>query len=378
MRILSFYIGRIYVAWFLIILVGMLGVVFVFDTIELMRRAGGQPDTTLGVILTMGLLNLPSIGEKILPFIALFAAMFTLWRLTRSQELIIVRAIGVSIWQMLTPIWIATFALALFYLFTINPLGALMKKSYRELENKYIDHSALLDLSSSGLWLRQTNGDTRYLFHAETVTTPPLTIRPLIVFMYDKNGAYKGRIDAEAATLLEDSSTDKEAAGKKQAVKKHHVWHIEESWLNVKNHPAVREHSMDIPTDLTMDKIQESMAPPNTISFWELPGFIEALEATGFPGVLHRMQFYGLLALPFFLCAMVLCAACFSLQMLRRGGAFSAALAGLFVGSFAFGFNEVVLALGANVTLPTLLAAFATPLIAISIGGAALLHLEDG
>lgn len=359
MRILSFYIGRTYVIWFLIILFSLLGVIFIFDTIELMRRANRQ-EVTMGIMLTMGLLDLPSVGQKILPFIALFASMITLWRLTRSQELIIVRAIGVSIWQFLTPILICTLGLSLFYLFAVNPLGALMKKSYRELENKYIEKGALLDLSSAGLWLRQNNGDSNYLLHAETVTTDPLTIKPLIAFIYDNKGEYMGRIDADKAALINGR------------------WEIDHAWINMRGQPQEKKEHTVIATDLTMDKIQESMAPPTTVSFWELPSFIEALEATGFPGVLHRMQFHSLIALPFFLCAMVLFAACFSLRMARRGGAFVAALAGLFVGSFAFGFNEVILALGSNQTLPTLLAAFGTPLIAMSAGATALLHLEDG
>jgi lipopolysaccharide export system permease protein len=90
------------------------------------------------------------------------------------------------------------------------------------------------------------------------------------------------------------------------------------------------------------------------------------------------MLFESLLAQPIFLFAMVLFAACFSLRMARRGGAFFAALSGIAVGSFAFGFNDVVFTLGINQSLPTLLAAFAVPVIAMSAGATALLHLEDG
>ncbi|MDX1923404.1 MAG: LptF/LptG family permease [Alphaproteobacteria bacterium] len=360
MQILPIYIGKQYLKWFLIILIGLLSVVFVFDAIELIRRTSTKPDVTYGIVLMMAFLNLPDIGQKILPFIALFAAMLTLWRLTRTQELIIVRAIGVSVWQFLFPVLVCTFCLSVGYLCIVNPLGALMKKSYQELEERYIDRSALLDLSSAGLWLRQKNTDGNFLLHADAVTLDPLTIKPLIAFIYDKDNAYLGRIDAEQAVLQKGN------------------WKITDGWFNWKNKPPQKLTAYNLPTELTIEKIQESMSSPNTISFWELPSFITSLEATGFPGTRHRMLYYSLLAQPVFLCAMVFFAACFSLGMARQGGAFITALGGLCVGSFAFGFNDVIYTLGANQSLPTLLAAFATPLIALSAGATALLHLEDG
>lgn len=360
MHILPVYIAKHYLKWFLIILVGLLSIVFVFDAIELIRRTSAKPDITYGIVLTMAFLNLPEIGQKILPFIALFAAMLTLWRLTRTQELIIVRAIGVSVWQFLFPVIICTIFLSIFYITIVNPLGSLMKKSYQELEERYIDRSALLDLSSAGLWLRQKNSDGIFLLHADTVTLDPLTIRPLITFIYDNENNYLGRIDAEQAILEKGR------------------WKISNGWLNWRGKSPQKLSSYELPTELTIEKIQESMASPNTISFWELPGFITSLEATGFPGTKHRMLYYSLLAQPVFLCAMVFFAACFSLGMARQGGAFMTALGGLCVGSFAFGFNDVIYTLGANQSLPALLAAFAVPLIALSTAATALLHLEDG
>ncbi len=120
------------------------------------------------------------------------------------------------------------------------------------------------------------------------------------------------------------------------------------------------------------------MAPPSTVAFWNLPGFIAALEATGFTGVRHRIQFYALAAQPIFLCAMILFAACFSLGLVRSGNTLSSALMGIAVGSFAFGFNDFVQALGVSQTLPTWVAAFSAPIIALSAGATMLLHLEDG
>ncbi len=346
--------------WFLLMLAGMLMIVFVFDCIELLRRTSDKPEVTYSIILTMAALNLPGIGQKILPFIALFAAMLTLWNMTRTQELIIVRAIGVSVWQFLTPLLVTTMALGIAFITIINPLGALMEKAYQDLETKYIDRSVLMDISSSGLWLRQQNGDDSYLLHADSVSANPFTIRPLMAFIFDADGKYKGRIDAESAEL------------------KDHKWLIRNAWYNQRGQQPSQVAESTLDTQLSLEKIQESMAPPNTVGFWELPSFIAALKATGFPPTRHLIQFFTLLAQPFFLCAMVLFAAAFSLGLVRSGRALYSALIGVGVGSFAFAFNDVILTLGINQTLPTWLAAFAAPMIALSFGATALLHLEDG
>ncbi len=359
MRTLPLYICKHYLFAFFMIFAGILGVIFVFDVIELLRRTASK-DVGYGVVLLMSVLHLPDITQKILPFITLFAAMLTLWRLTRSQELIIARASGISVWQFLTPMLITTLVLALFYLFAINPLGALMKKAYRELESKYIENSALMDLSSSGLWLRQRDTQRNLLLHADSVTLEPFTIKPVIAFMYDAEGHYIGRLDAESAVL-----------GNKQ-------WEVSSGWMNWKDRPPERIGPTVLPTNMSLSKIQESMSAPGAVSFWEMPSFIKALEATGFPGIRHRMLYHALIAMPLFLCAMVVMAACFSLGMARRGVALISAVAGIFVGSFAFGFNDIVQALGTTQALPTWLAAFAVPLITASAGMTVLFHLEDG
>ena len=77
---------------------------------------------------------------------------------------------------------------------------------------------------------------------------------------------------------------------------------------------------IEMPTNLTARKIQDSFAAPETMSFWELPSFIRLLENSGFSALRHRLYFDALLARPLLFAAMVLIAASFSLRMQRRGG----------------------------------------------------------
>jgi len=150
---LNRYFGRQYLLWFVIFISGLSGIIFLFEVAELLRRAADHPDTTFLLILKMAAYKLPETIEKILPFVVLFSGMFTFWRLTRSQELIIARAIGLSVWQFLTPALLVTLAFGLINLTLVNPLGAAMNGSYRELEMRYLQRVPTLELTGAGLWL---------------------------------------------------------------------------------------------------------------------------------------------------------------------------------------------------------------------------------
>jgi lipopolysaccharide export system permease protein len=357
---LSRYFARQYILWFVVFLGGLAGTIFLFEVAELMRRAADKPDTGFGLILKMGLYKLPDTVEHILPFVVLFAGVFTFWRLTRSQELIVTRSAGISAWQFLAPALLVTLLFSFINVTLLNPVGATLSGRYKQLEMHYLQRVPTIELTGAGLWLRQRDNDRRYLLHADHVGTEPLTLTPIIAFIYDDNDHYLGRIDAPVAVLNDG------------------FWEIQNAWINWDQQPPQHMDNYRLPTTLTFNKIQESMSPPNTISFWELPRFIRALKTIGLPPARHELAFQALLAQPVLLCSMVFFSALFSLRMNRRGNITPVIVGGVTLGVAVFVLNNVVTALGANQILPVLLAAWAIPLVSLSLSNAALLYLEDG
>jgi lipopolysaccharide export system permease protein len=350
--------------WFAVFLGSLSGIVLLFEIAELMRRAGGNPDVGFGIILQMGIYKLPETIERILPFVVLFSGLFTFWRLTRSQELVIARSVGVSAWQFMMPALTVTLVFSLLNIAVINPAGAVMNARYHAMELRYLERVPTLELTGAGLWLRQRDsvqaGGKRYLLHADHVEMDPLTLSPLMAFIYDANDHYLGRVDAPQAVLQDGA------------------WDVPDAWINWDQQPAQHQDDWRLATTLSLAKIQESMAAPNTISFWELPRFIRALKTIGLPQTRHQLAFQSLLSQPLLLCAMIFFAASFALRMNRRGGVTGMIVTGVLLGSMVYTLNNVVNALGQNQTLPVLLAAWAIPAVALALSNAALLHLEDG
>ena len=360
---LSIYIGRHFLLSFLVLFALFVLMVVLFDVVELLRRAAARPEVTFGMVVEMALLKLPHMAQKLFPFAVLFGGMAAFWRLTRSHELMITRAAGVSAWQFLFPVIALAFLLGILQITMINPLASTTLTRYDRLEASLLKgQKSFLALSSNGLWLRQSNADGQSVVHARSVLQQGknVELRDVVVFSYEGADQFRERTDAEFAHL-EDG-----------------FWHMTNARVHTPEKLPRFEKDHWLATDLTLSKIQDSFAPPETMSFWDLPGFIGTLEKAGFSAVRHRLYWHTLLAAPFLMSAMILIAASFTLRHTRRGGTTFIIACGVLTGFVLYFFSDIVFALGLSDSIPVTLAAWTPSGVATLLGLATLLHLEDG
>ncbi len=360
---LSFYIGRHFLVGFLALFFVFLMIILTFDAIELARRAAAKPNIGLSTIFEMALLKLPHMGQLLFPFATLFGAMAVFWRFTRHHELVITRSAGVSAWQFLFPVLVIGFLLGVFKITVLNPFAATLLTRYERLESmEFKGEVSALAVSKGGIWLRQGTESGQSVIHATHVLQQnrDIELRNVIVFIYEGANQFVGRVDADMARL-EDG-----------------FWHMTEARISAPEQPPTFEKEYWLATDLTLDKIQDSLATPETMSFWDLPNFISTLERAGFSALRHRLHWHALLAAPLMMCAMVLIAAPFTLRHARRGGTLWIAASGMLSGFLIYFFQDIVFALGASNSLPVTLAAWTPATVATLLGLAMLLHLEDG
>ena len=131
---LSAYIGRQFAVRFGAVLLALTALVYLLDTIEMLRRASTRQEVTLAIVLELSLLKLPQLVQEMIPFVVLFATMLTFWRLSRSHELTVVRAAGISVWQFLLPALAIALLIGAFRLAVLNPVGAVLYASYEQTE----------------------------------------------------------------------------------------------------------------------------------------------------------------------------------------------------------------------------------------------------
>lgn len=359
---LSLYIGRQF-----LIAVGMVLAVFavitiLMDGMELIRRSYNQ-EVPFPIIIEMILLKLPYMIQQIIPFSVLLGGILTFARLTRTSELVVARASGISAWQFLMPALLTSFLLGSFIVTIFNPLAAAMVQRFEHTENAYFKGAgSMLAVSSSGLWMKQPDieGDGHMVIHALRASQEDMQLYEVTVFVFRKDNRFVYRVDAEHARLANG------------------YWHLEHTLVTAPDLLAKHSDEYLIKTNISMNQLQESFASPETISFWELPNFIQVLKAAGFSALRHVFYWHSVLSIPVLLCAMVFIAAAFSLSPPRQGKTGLLIIGGIGVGFLIHFFSGLVSALGMSGSIPIVLAAWAPVGISILVGIVLMLHLEDG
>lgn len=357
------YIGRQFLLWFFASFAVILGVVFLGDLVELMRRAAGLQGVTIELLTQMALLKLPFNAQEVMPFAVLIGSILALRNMTRNQELVIARAAGVSVWQFLAPAVAAAFVIGVTGVTLFNPIAARMQRDYTQFDNKVlrkVGDSPLI--TTKGLWLRQRDANgVEAIIHGDREAGASVVLDHATFLFFDDHEQVVRRIDARRA-LLDDER-----------------WILWDAWdWRPSDHASRPAGQLTIPSELTTQKIEQSFASPETISFWALPNFIDLLERSGFSAQRHRLYFDSLLARPFLLCSMVLIAAIFSLRMRRRGGTTTMLVGGIASGFILYFLSDVAFALGSSATIPVVLAAWTPAGVSTLLGATILLHLEDG
>ncbi|MGE4014496.1 MAG: LptF/LptG family permease [Alphaproteobacteria bacterium] len=315
------------------------------------------------MVVEMAVFKLPQTGQKTMPFAILFGTMLCFWKLNRNSELVVMRAAGISVWQFLIPVLACAVLIAGIKVMAVNPAAAVMIGEFEKLEAKFLrGRASLMATTSNGVWLRQVDETGPVVIHAPSskLSENRLELAPVTVLYYAGQDKFASRVDADRA-LLESGQ-----------------WVLSNARINAVGKPPRVEKEFRIKTDLTIDRIQESFSSPSSVSFWDMPAFIGALDATGFSTLAHRLHYHSLLAEPLLYAAMVLVAAIFSLRHNRRSGALIAVAGGVVTGFVLFFLSDLVLALGYSTNLPTLLAAWTPACASTLLALAALMHLEDG
>jgi len=355
------YVGRQFLIWFLAVVLTVALIIVLFDTMETIRRTASRPGVTFDVVLSMAFLRLPDTLQRTFPFAVLIGAMLAFWRLNRNHELVVARAAGVSAWQFMMPVIALAFVIGVAYVGIFNPFAAAMLQRYDTLDARYNGgKSNFVNLSENGLWLRQATERGHYVIHAPAVSNNALELHRVVVFLFEGEARFTMRIDA-ATARLEDG-----------------YWNLADVRLASPGAQPQAVPEYRLKTDLTPENFSESFAPPQTISFWALPEFIDILERSGFPALRHRVYWNTRLADPIMFCGMILIAATMSLRLTRRGGTTPLLAAGVGVGFATYFVSDVIFALGASARIPVGLAAWTPALVACFLGAAAVFHLEDG
>ncbi|MBP0494078.1 LPS export ABC transporter permease LptG [Pararoseomonas indoligenes] len=366
------YVARRFLVMCLIMLAALTGLVALFDFIELLRRAATR-EVGFATVATIAGLRIPFVSMQVLPFAILLGGILAFWRLARSSELVVARAAGISAWGFLTGPVIVAAMIGAGATAGLSPLSAAMLARAERLDAAVLrNQSGTSALAGGRLWLRQADREL------DPQGVAILSGRP--VAPGTNSGTGSAVFGLEDVSLWRISSADR-FLGRVEAPRAaltNGAWVLENAIAFGSDRQASPARTIRFPTELTPERIEDSFASPDTLSFWVLPDFISVLENSGFSAVRHRLQFHSLLALPMLAVAMALLSAGFSMREARKGGVAQMLGAGVAAGFALFLLDRVTGEFGETGTLPVVLAAWAPAMAGLMCAVALLLHLEDG
>ena len=339
---------------------GVYALITLIDFTEFSSRTIGVPGFTVGLAFTVSALRVPTIMLQAVPFVALIAAIATLVSLNRKYELVIARSAGISAWQFLLPFCVGALLLGLLTVGVLNPLAAHAISRSESLENEFRSGKSNTVTAFSAPWLRQKTADSDTIIGARAVLQQGLELADVTFFSLDGEGNIVERRDAARAYLRDG------------------YWELHDVGRIRDGNQLPRLETDRIATNLRPEFVQERLARPETIPFYELPKKIEVARSFGLGASTFATQFHTLMALPLLLVAMTLIAATVSMRFARMGQSATMILGGVFAGFLLYVVCVLVKAFGNAGFVPPFVVAWIPVVVAMFFGVTFLLYKEDG
>ncbi|SIQ41344.1 lipopolysaccharide export system permease protein [Paracoccus thiocyanatus] len=372
--ILSVYVARRFLRMLVMIAAIFGAILFLIDIVEQIRRFS---DENIGLAGAAGLslLNITASFYSILPLITVLAGIALFLGLSRTSELVAIRAAGRSGLRVLAAPALAAALAGMLAVAMLNPMVAATAKRYDDAVARMKSGGGqTVSVGENAVWLRQAlptqdaKGDEtsgQVVIRASRASPDAITLYDATFMVFSPESGPTRRIDAAQARLT---------AG---------AWELTDTkeWPLTQANPEAMARTaprLELPTDLTAARIRDSFGRPEAIPVWQLPTFIRGLERAGFSAQRHKVWFQMELARPLLMVAMIAIAAVFTMRHLRGGKMGLWVLGAFGCGIGLFFLRNLAQVLGDNGDIPPALAGWAPPMVALLFALGALLRLEDG
>lgn len=352
-RLLDLYVGRQYLRMVALAFVGLLVLYYVGTIVDLSEKLfKGQGDTKM--LMQYLWYSTPKFVSFVIPAATLVAVLGTIGGLTRSSELTVMRACGVSLYRAALPLVVLALIWAgiLFALEERVMPGA--NKSAEELEDTIRDRPHHTVNIANRNWLAGKGG--RIYYYA--VFDPgrggaPLRLHTLSVF----------ETAARPYRLLRQTFAKSAVCPDRACL--NGVWEAEDGWVQEFVSPtrttrslfAARRVNLSPAKEFTLAQLDTSM-----MTFNELRDYIRRSRISGFSVAEQEVNLHGKIAFPAVTLVMTFLAIPFAVTTGRRGALYGIGLA--IVLSVAYWLSiAFFVAAGSAGVLPAPLAAWATNIL---------------
>ena len=165
--------------------------IFFINLLEL-SRVIPEENKNLFNYLYLSFLKYPSILNEIIPFVTIISISFLIRNLINNNELISMRNLGYSIFDIFLPIAVSVFITGLIFLILVNPISTIMASKYEDKIDKRDINLHSIKITNNEMWIKNKIDDQNFSFiNIKNIDLQDMTVRNIkILLISDQSNTF--------------------------------------------------------------------------------------------------------------------------------------------------------------------------------------------
>lgn len=356
-----------------VVLLALIGLFSFFNLIDELDKVSAN--FSLGSLLYLQALNLPTQLYELLPIGLLIGAVLALAGLAQRNELVVLRVAGVSGMQLLLSLWLITTPLM---------VGAFVLSEYITPRAEIQASESSLKLLgragggrlSSGYWFKENNAQSEMRLINISRLNDKSTVADITIYEFDQKQHLQQFIQAQSGYFADHQL---------------HLQQVQRATLDPNALAALEnatppsnalsrldyQDQLAINTELSAERLLARILTPERMAITDLVDYIDYLDQNQLQTDRQAVALWRKIAYPFTLLVMITIAAPISFMQTRHGGAGSKIFIGILVGVGFFMANQLALNLGMLSHWQPWVTALLPSLLALSLALISLTIIEN-
>ena len=334
----------IFFCWFILI-----SVISLIDIIDLNNKTRLKENILFNDILLLTIENIPLRADELLFYAILFGSVIYFLELRKTNELLILRINGISLWKTFIIVSIVPLMLGFISIFILNPIISFSQKIYSvHHENIFGKGSYSITISNQGLWLRDRSNLGEIIIKGVYLDSTNARIKKPVFFLINSDTKLTKRIDADWAYLENQN------------------WHLKNVKADGESFNTSKK--LIIKSVLTKDDLKYTSNNQYSLNIFEIPKFIKILDSTGIPSIEYKVYFHKIFSQPVAFIGIIVLTGSLIFRKHSRLPP-TKTISFTIIGSFLYFFlQRLLIALGTSEQMPIIVATWIPSIILLGLG----------